>query len=196
MTPPTPDAAPVRWWTIPNLLSMLRIACIPVFCWLALGPEAYGWAFVILVIAGVSDFLDGALARRWNQESELGRLLDPFADRLTSIVVPITLALQSIVPWWLVVVLLSRDAVLVVATGVLLRRRQVTLQVNYLGKAATFCLLAGFPILLLGTFDGWVGTTARMLGWAMTLWGTYLYWWSAMVYLAEIRRVSDRPVTS
>jgi cardiolipin synthase len=196
VTPPTPDAAPVRWWTIPNLLSMLRIACIPVFCWLALGPEAYGWAFVILVIAGVSDFLDGALARRWNQESELGRLLDPFADRLTSIVVPITLALQSIVPWWLVVVLLSRDAVLVVATGVLLRRRHVTLQVNYLGKAATFCLLAGFPILLLGTFDGWVGTTARMLGWAMTLWGTYLYWWSALVYLAEIRRVSDRPVTS
>jgi cardiolipin synthase len=186
----------VRWWTIPNLLSMLRIACIPVFCWLALGPEAYGWAFVILVIAGVSDFLDGALARRWNQESELGRLLDPFADRLTSIVVPITLALQNIVPWWLVVVLLSRDAVLVVATGVLLRRRHVTLQVNYLGKAATFCLLAGFPILLLGTFDGWVGTTARMLGWAMTLWGTYLYWWSALVYLAEIRRVSDRPVTS
>lgn len=176
------------WRTIPNGLSMLRIACIPLFCWLALGPEAYGWAFVVLTIAGVSDYLDGALARRWNQVSELGRLLDPFADRLTSVVVPITLAVQDIVPWWLVIVLLARDAVLAVAAASLLRRQRITLQVNYLGKAATFCLLAGFPTLLLGTFDGWVGTTALMVGWALTLWGTFLYWWSALVYLGRIRR--------
>jgi cardiolipin synthase len=189
-------AATARWWSIPNLLSLLRIACIPVFCWLALGPQAYGWAFGVLVIAGVSDFLDGALARRWNQESELGRLLDPLADRLTSVVVPITLALQDIVPWWFVVVLLARDGVMVIAAAVLLGRRRVTLHVNYLGKAATFCLLAGFPILLLGTFDGSFGTAALMLGWAVTLWGAFLYWWSAAVYLGEIRRLSGRELAA
>jgi cardiolipin synthase (CMP-forming) len=188
----TEGATTTHWWTIPNLLSLLRIACIPLFCWLALGPEAYAWAFVVLVVAGVSDFLDGALARRWNQESELGRLLDPFADRLTSVVVPITLAIQSIVPWWFVVVLLARDAVLAIATAVLLGRRRMTLQVSFLGKAATFCLLAGFPILLLGTFEGAFGTAALMVGWAMTLWGTFLYWWSALVYLGEIRRLSGQ----
>jgi cardiolipin synthase len=68
----------------------------------------------------------------------------------------------------------------------------MTLQVSFLGKAATFCLLAGFPILLLGTFEGAFGTAALMVGWAMTLWGTFLYWWSALVYLGEVRRLSGQ----
>lgn len=190
MASPASEVVSDRWLTIPNLLSLLRIVCIPVFCWLVLGPERDGLAFVVLVIAGVSDYLDGALARRWGQVTRVGRILDPLADRLTSIVVPVTLALRDIVPWWFVIILLGRDVVLVIATAVLLGRRRVTLQVHYLGKAATFCLLFGFPVLLLGTFDGTIGELARIVGWAFTVWGALLYWWSALVYLQQIRTMT------
>lgn len=179
-----------RWLTVPNALSLLRIACLPVFAWLVLGPGRNGLAVIVLMIAGVSDYLDGYVARRWKQVTRIGRILDPLADRLTSIIVPITLALSQIVPWWLVIALLARDLVLVVATAVLLGRRRVTLQVHYLGKAATFCLLAGFPLIVLGTFEGNWGDIARVAGWALVLWGTLLYWWSAQVYLLQIRSLS------
>jgi cardiolipin synthase len=178
---------PERVLTVPNALSMLRIACIPIFAWLVLGPEANGWAVVVLLVAGVSDYLDGVLARRWGQETALGRLLDPVADRLTSLVVPVVLALRDIVPWWFVIVLFARDVVVAVAALLLLRRRKVTVDVHYLGKAATFCLLVGLPLLLLGTFDGAVGELARVFGWAFTVWGAGLYWWSAATYIQQIR---------
>jgi cardiolipin synthase len=188
-TAPTRPAAQ-RIATVPNALSALRIACIPLFAWLVLVVEADGWAVAVLIVAAVSDFLDGALARRWGQESALGRLLDPFADRLTSIVVPVVLAIRDIVPWWFVVLLFVRDAVVAVAAFALLRTRKVSVDVNFLGKAATFCLLIGLPLLLLGTFAGVFGATAHVLGWAFTVWGAGLYWWSAWTYVVQIRALA------
>jgi cardiolipin synthase len=180
---PTTD----RIITVPNALSVLRVICIVVFAWLVLGPQWDGIAVVVLIVAGISDYLDGALARRWNQVSRVGQLLDPAADRLTSVVVPVVLAIRDIVPWWFVVLLLGRDVVVALSAFALLRREKVTIPVTYLGKAATFCLLAGLPLLLLGTFDGAVGTLARVLGWAFTIWGATLYWWSAAVYVRQMR---------
>jgi len=181
--------------TLPNALSVLRIVAVAAFVWLALVPEADGAALAVLALAGVSDYLDGYVARRWKQISPLGQLLDPLADRLTAIAVPVVLGIRDIVPWWLVIALIARDAVLALTVPLLLRRGKVALPVHYIGKAATFALLIGLPLLLLGSFDGVIGTAARSAGWAFTLWGLALYWWSAVIYLIEIRRVagSTRP---
>src|SRR3954464_1352631 len=98
-----------RVWTVPNLLSLLRLLGVPVFLWLALGPEADGWAFAILAFAGISDYADGKIARRFDQSSRLGALLDPAADRLYILATIIALTVRDIVPVWLAVGIPARD---------------------------------------------------------------------------------------
>jgi CDP-diacylglycerol--glycerol-3-phosphate 3-phosphatidyltransferase len=177
-------------WTIPNLLSGLRLVGVPVFLWLALGPKANGIAFAVLAFAGVSDYLDGKLARALNQTSRLGTLLDPLADRLYILATIIALVLRDIVPWWLAVLLLGRDALLLVIPPVLKRMGYgATLPVHYLGKAATFNLLYAFPLLLLSDGDSWLATAARPVGWAFAIWGTALYWWSGILYGVQVQRL-------
>lgn len=186
-----------RILTIPNVLSFLRLLGVPLFLWLVLVPEADGWAFVLLVLSGATDWLDGAIARATGQISRLGQLLDPLADRLYIAATLVGLALRGIIPWWLVVVLLSRDLVLAVVLALLKRRGITGLPVHFLGKAATFCLLWGFPMLLLGA--GATGTTftlaevARDVGWAFAIWGTALYWWAGILYLEQARRILRTP---
>ena len=186
-----------RILTIPNVLSFLRLLGVPLFLWLVLVPEADGWAFVLLVVSGATDWLDGAIARATGQISRLGQLLDPLADRLYIAATLVGLALRGIIPWWLVVVLLSRDLVLAVVLALLKRRGITGLPVHFLGKAATFCLLWGFPMLLLGA--GATGTTftlaevARDVGWAFAIWGTALYWWAGILYLEQARRILRTP---
>jgi len=186
-----------RILTIPNVLSFLRLLGVPLFLWLVLVPEADGWAFVLLVVSGVTDWLDGAIARATGQISRLGQLLDPLADRLYIAATLVGLAIRGIIPWWLVVVLLSRDLVLAVVLALLKRRGITGLPVHFLGKAATFCLLWGFPMLLLGA--GATGTTftlaevARDVGWAFAIWGTALYWWAGILYLEQARRILRTP---
>ena len=182
-----------RILTIPNVLSFLRLLGVPVFLWLILVPEADGWAFALLVVSGATDWLDGTIARATGQISRLGQLLDPLADRLYIAATLVGLALRGIIPWWLVVVLLARDAILAVVLAVLARRGITGLPVHFLGKAATFCLLWGFPLLLLGA--GATGASfslaelARVLGWAFAIWGTALYWWAGVLYLEQARRI-------
>ena len=101
--------------------------------------------------------------------------------------------MRAIIPWWLVGVLALRELTVGVALAVLRRRAGFsTLQVSFVGKAATLCLLYAFPLLFLGDHPGWGGTLARVLGWAFATWGTALYWWAAMLYLVQVRSlVSD-----
>lgn len=184
-----------RVLTIPNLLSFARLLGVPVFLWLILGPQADGWAFVLLVVAGITDWLDGKIARATGQISRLGQLLDPLADRLYIAAALLGLALRGIVPWWLVVLLLGRDLVLALFVPGLRRRGLTALPVHYLGKAATFCLLYAFPLLLLGDGTGTLATVARVLGWAFALWGTGLYWYAGLLYVEQAMRVfRTRPV--
>ena len=170
-----------RVLTLPNLLSLVRLVGVPVFLWLVLVPEADGLAVLVLMLAGVTDWLDGYLARRLHQISRLGQLLDPFADRLYIVATLVGLALRSIVPWWLVVALLARDVLLTCCLPVLRRHGLVALPVHFLGKAATFNLLYAFPLLLLGDGTGAWADLARTVGWAFVVWGTALYWWSAVL---------------
>ena len=178
-----------RVLTVPNAISMARLAGVPVFLWLVLVPQADWWAVGLLIAAGFSDWLDGKLARAWNQQSRLGQVLDPAADRLYIAATLIALAVRAIIPWWLVAVLVSRELVLGVTLLVLRRHSIGPLQVSFLGKAATLCLLYAFPLLFLGSHGGTAALAARVTGWAFAIWGSALYWWAAGLYLAQARQV-------
>jgi len=188
-----------RVLTIPNGISAARLAGVPVFLWLVLGPRtatADDWAVGLLIVAGLSDWLDGKIARALNQGSRLGQLLDPAADRLYIAATIVALAVRAIIPWWLVAVLVARELTVGVALAALRRRAGFsTLQVSFVGKAATLCLLYAFPLLFLGDHPGPGGTVARVIGWAFAVWGTVLYWWAAALYLAQVKSlVSGDPV--
>jgi cardiolipin synthase (CMP-forming) len=174
-----------RVWTVPNVLSMLRLLGVPLFLWLLLGPEADGWAIVLLALAGISDWADGKIARALDQRSQLGTLLDPAADRLYIVATLVALALREVVPLWLVALLVGREVVLAGVLLVLRRHGYPALQVHYLGKAATFILLYAFPLLLLAHGDNPVSEVAAPLAWALTAWGTVLYLVAGALYIAQ-----------
>ena len=173
--------------TIPNLLSLLRLGLLPVFLWLVLGPEAHGPAVVVLMVIGISDWLDGALARKLDQTSSLGAVLDPVADRLYILVAVIGLAASGAIPVWLALLLAARDLVLWGLVPVLRTRGYSALPVHFLGKAATAALLYAFPLLLLGTGDSAFEVGARVLGWAFAIWGSGMYWWAGVLYAWQVR---------
>jgi cardiolipin synthase (CMP-forming) len=139
-------------------------------------------------VAGLSDWLDGKIARALNQTSKLGQLLDPAADRLYIGATLVALAIRAIIPWWLLAILAVRELTVGAGLEILRRRTRISgLQVSLAGKAATLCLLYAFPLLFLGDHPGWGGTLARVIGWAFAIWGTALYWQSALLYLTQIR---------
>jgi CDP-diacylglycerol--glycerol-3-phosphate 3-phosphatidyltransferase len=187
-----PQRPPERVLTVPNLLSALRLALIPVFIYVLLVKHADGWAVAILMFSGASDWADGKIARTLNQSSRLGVLLDPAVDRLYMVTVPIALALRGIVPWWFVITLLVRDALLAATLPVLRSRGLSALPVTYVGKAATFCLMAGFPLVLLGTWDALWSRVVGAIGWAFLIWGMYTYLWSLVLYLVQMTLVVRR----
>lgn len=178
-----------RVLTIPNLLSFLRLLGVPLFLWLILVKEDDLWALAVLAFSGISDYLDGKLARRWNQVSRVGELLDPLADRLYIFSTIIAFVLRDIIPLWFAVVLVARDVLLVALVPFLRKRGLVSLPVHFLGKAATFCLLYAFPLLLLGIGDGTLPMLAQVFGWAFAVWGAALYWWAGILYAEQARRV-------
>ncbi|MGY2084752.1 CDP-alcohol phosphatidyltransferase family protein [Blastococcus sp. SYSU DS0539] len=180
------EALPDRIWTLPNALSVLRLLGVPLFLWLLLGPEEDGWALVVLMVSGFTDWLDGKLARWLDQGSKLGALLDPAADRLYIVSTLVALALREIVPVWLVALLVGRELVLGVLLLVLRAHGYPPLQVHYLGKAATFLLLYAFPGLLIATGDGTLATVTAPFAWALTIWGTALYLLAGLFYVIQV----------
>jgi cardiolipin synthase len=182
--------------TVPNLLSFSRLLGVPLFLWLLLGPHADALALLVLVVSGITDWADGVLARRFDQMSRLGALLDPVADRLYILATLVGLVLRHVLPLWLAVLIVGRDLVLVATLPALRRRGLTGLPVHYLGKAATFNLLYAFPLLLLGSHPGMLGSVAKPIAWAFTIWGTGLYLWSAGLYLLQFRRVLAEPAVA
>ena len=179
-----------RVWTIPNVLSVIRLVLVPVFLYLLLVAHNYGPAVAILMFSGVSDWADGKIARLVaNQSSRLGELLDPLVDRIYMVAVPVGLALAGVVPWWLVAGLLGRDLVLAATLPVVRSRGVTALPVTYIGKAATFALMSGFPLILLGQWDSGWSRAVGACGWAFAIWGTGMYLWSAVLYLLQVRLV-------
>jgi cardiolipin synthase (CMP-forming) len=181
---------PRRVVTIPNLISIARLAGVPVFLWLVLGPRSPAgdwWALAVLAAAGLSDWLDGKIARAMNQQSHLGELLDPAADRLYIVATIVALAVRSIIGWWLVALLAVRELALGVVLLVLRRHGYGPLRVSFVGKAATMSLLYAFPLLFLGWHATTYASVARVFGWAFALWGSALYWWAGVLYAEQAR---------
>lgn len=166
------------------MITMVRIVLIGVFLILLI-REHDAWAIAVLALAGVSDFADGYLARRWNQSTALGRILDPAADRLLTVAVGVGLAVREIVPWWIVAVILARD----VMVGIVLlwgrRQRVSSPQVTFVGKAATFGLYVMLPLAYLA-FDRW--DVVHSIAIAGVIAATVLYWWSGAQYVRDVRR--------
>ena len=139
------------------------------------------------MFSGASDWADGKIARLYaTQSSRLGELLDPAVDRIYMVVVPVALAIAHVIPWWVVIVLLGRDVVLAGTLPLLRSRGLSALPVTYLGKAATFALMSGLPLVLLGQFDAQWSRVVLAIGWGFLIWGLAMYLWSAVLYLIQV----------
>lgn len=180
---------------VPNLLSFLRLALIPVFLWLILSHQG-GFAVALLIFAGVTDYLDGVIARKYNLVTRLGQLIDPAADRLYIFTTLIGLVLTGVIPFWLAAVVIARDLMLLIVYPVLATHGYGPLPVHYLGKAGTFALLYAFPLLLLANVFSDASFVIQPIAWAFALWGAGLYWWAGFVYLKQVRDLVFRVAQS
>ena len=179
-----------RVLTVPNALSVLRLVLVPVFLYLLFVAHANGWAVAVLMFSGFSDWADGKIARLVaNQSSRLGELLDPAVDRIYMVTVPVALAIYGAVPWWIVLTLIGRDAVLAATLPVVRTRGLTALPVTYIGKAATFALMSAFPLILLGQWDALWSRVVLACGWAFLIWGLAMYLWSGVLYLVQVAMV-------
>ncbi len=177
-------------WTLPNLLSMLRLAGVPLFLWLVLGPEADGWALLVLAVSGVTDFLDGWLARRLDQQTVVGQILDPVADRLYILAVVVGLALRDIIPWWVAISLPLRDLLHVGAGAAAAHPR--------LQRAAGALPRQGRHLQPALRLPAAAARRRRRRAWRRwprssagrsRFWGIGLYWWAGILYAWQVRKL-------
>ncbi|MGC4892770.1 CDP-alcohol phosphatidyltransferase family protein [Micromonospora sp. DT31] len=178
-----------RVLTLPNLISLVRLLGVPVFLYLFLVARADVAAVAVLAVGGTSDWVDGWIARRLGQVSRLGELLDPLADRLYILATLLAFTARDVVPWQFTVALLARELLLLVSLGVLRRYGYGPPPVHYMGKTATFLLLAAFPCLLLADAAPGIGTAAAAIGWGLAWWGLVLYWVAGAMYLVQAYRL-------
>ena len=171
--------------SVPNALTFLRFLGIPLFIYLTLTVKADGWAIIVLIIGGATDYFDGKLARAWNQTSRFGELADPAIDRLYILAILAVFLMREIIPMWMIVVIVGRDVILGVITILMNRKGYSPFTVTYLGKAATFNLMYAFPFLLLAQNDSAVGTGAYIFGWSFAIWGIALYISTGISYARE-----------
>lgn len=181
-----------RILTVPNVLSFIRLLLVPVFLVLLIDGQDV-LALVVLIVSSVSDFLDGLIARNFNQVSRLGQLLDPAADRLYIFAALIGLAVRGILPWWLVGVIAARDVTLLVLGVILANHGYGPLPVHHLGKVATFFLFYALPIVMLGQAVPDIAWITDPIGWAFAIWGAFLYWWAGAIYIRETVRLIRIP---
>ncbi|GAB3535773.1 CDP-alcohol phosphatidyltransferase family protein [Phytohabitans suffuscus] len=174
-----------RVLTIPNGISFVRLLGVPLFLYLLLGSHADVAAVVVLAIGGTTDWVDGYVARRLGQVSRLGELLDPAVDRLYILATLVAFTVREVVPWQFTAALLAREVVLVASLGVLRRYGYGPPPVHYVGKTATFIILAAFPVLLLAHASDGAAPVAFPIGWGLAWWGLVLYWAAAALYVVQ-----------
>ena len=172
--------------SIPNMLSVLRLLLVPVFLWLLLADEYFVWAFVVLALAAFSDWLDGQIARKYNQVTSLGKILDPAADRLYIFASLIGLTINGNIPAWFAIVIIGRDVMLLLVYPVLATHGYGPLPVHFLGKAGTFALLYALPLLLLADIWPAADFVILPLGWGFAFWGIGLYWLAGFIYVKQV----------
>jgi cardiolipin synthase len=174
-------------WTIPNLISVVRLACIPVFCWLLFDDEQTA-AFVVLGVLGATDWVDGWIARRFDQGSDIGKVLDPTADRLLLIVASLALLIDGVVPLWVGIAVLAREALVGIATLALAAAGAARIDVQWAGKAGTFAIMFALPgFLLVEITSGTTSEVIEVLTWIVTITGLILSYYAAARYIPLAR---------
>jgi cardiolipin synthase len=173
--------------TVPNVLSFSRIVAIPFVAWAILheGTEAVGLLGFGLLAS--TDWIDGYVARRTGSVTELGKVLDPVADRLAVIAVLIALVVRDAFPLWAAALVVVRDALLLIAGAVVLSTRGIRIDVRPIGKAATLLLMTGIPFVAWGAFDLWLGDVATVVGWIAYAAGIVLSYAAAVRYALDLR---------
>ena len=169
---------------IPNALTALRALGVPVFLYLFLVAEQPIASFVVIALGGITDYLDGKVARALNQTSDFGAKFDPTVDRLYIAAVIIALAIKDYLPWSLVIAIIARDLILFLVIIYQKSRGIPYFEVSFLGKAATFNLLYAFPFLLLEEVAV-IGPWCFAAGWSFAIWGISLYFYTGIQYLVK-----------
>jgi cardiolipin synthase len=185
-----PDLAHDRGvWTIPNLISVLRLAGIPVFLWLLLGEDRPIAAGVLFAVLGATDWVDGYIARHFDQGSEIGKILDPVSDRIMLIAGALGLVISGDVPLWVGIVVLFREAALSVVTLVLAAAGARRIDVQWVGKAGTLALMFAFPLfVLVAELDPSAGRDViEVVTWLFTIGGLVLSYYAAALYIPMAR---------
>ena len=174
-----------RVLTVPNLISFLRICSIPYIAWLITKNHMI-LALVVLAISAFSDCIDGYIARRWNQVSKLGQILDPIADRLLIIFSTVALAIAKIIPWWALVLVVLRDVIMAALVVLLAQHDYGPLPVNFVGKAGTALIMLAIVSLMIVYA---VNTEAMFVLYAAAIacgvWGVVLYWYAGLLYYRQ-----------
>ena len=174
-------------WTLPNLISFLRILALPVFLWVLLGLDRPFLAAVLLGLIAVTDLLDGMLARRLGQVSEIGKMLDPVADRLVVFAGVVGGMVAGLVPLWLGVSLLIREAIIGPTTIYYLVRQNIRVPVRQMGKTATALIFFAVPFYYL-TATSFVPLFWEVLATLLGVLGLALYLIVTWRYLGDLRR--------
>ncbi|WP_427133035.1 CDP-alcohol phosphatidyltransferase family protein [Pseudarthrobacter sp. S9] len=178
-------------FTIPNLLTVVRFLGVPLFIWLVLGRHEYGYGALVLAIMGSTDWVDGYIARRFNQMSNLGRIMDPIADRLALIAVAVTLVIAGVVEWWYLTALLVPDAILL-SVSLFYFRSHPDLPVSRTGKIRTALLLVGTPLLVLSKLPIPATAVYSVVAWIFLGLGLLGHWIAAYNYFWAIIRKGKR----
>jgi cardiolipin synthase (CMP-forming) len=173
--------------TVPNLLSLLRILLIPLFVWLILGEGTEAAGLILLCAVVATDWVDGYIARHTGQVSNLGKVLDPLADRLAIAAGLIAVVIAGAFPLWAALLVLVRDAAVLVVVAVLLVRARIRIDVRWIGKAATLALMAGIPLVSWAGFDLPGAEVTRVAGWILYAVGIVLYYAATWEYAVDIR---------
>jgi cardiolipin synthase len=178
-----------RVWTVPNLISIVRLACAPLFLWLLFGADEFWAATILLGVLGASDWVDGWIARRYHQGSELGKVLDPTADRVLLLTAAVALIVDDRIPQWYGIVMLAREAVIAVLTLALAAAGARRIDVLWAGKAGTFCTMFSFPAFLAASIThGAVHDLMWLIAWMFAVPGLVLSYYAAIRYVPEARR--------
>ncbi len=180
-----------RIWTVPNVISFIRLLFVPIFYWLLVTGQD-GPALTVLIIATASDFIDGFIARTYNQVTTLGALLDPASDRLFIAASVLGLAVRGMIPLPLLIVIMSRDLLLLAIVLIRGVRVRDFPRVNFVGKTATFVLFVAFPVIVLSHVFLTAAIPLAVLGWILGASGAVLYWVAGFTYLPALLRVTAR----
>jgi cardiolipin synthase len=174
--------------TVPNAITLVRLACIPLFVWLLFGADRQIAAALLLGALGATDWVDGFVARRYHQVSTLGKVLDPVADRVLVATAVITITIHGAVPVWFGAATLAREVVVSVAVLLLASLGAKRIDVLWVGKAGTFALMFSYPAFLLGDGDARWQRPFLVLAWVTGIIGLTLAWVAAGTYLPVARK--------